>query len=635
MQNIIIGTAGHIDHGKTTLIKAMTGRETDSLKEEKERGISIDLGFTYFDLPSGRRAGIVDVPGHERFIKNMLAGVGGIDIVILVIAADEGIMPQTREHLNILNLLEVKTGIIALTKCDMVDGEWLEMIKEEIMEGISNTFLKNASILPVSSTKNLGIEELIKQIDQLTIKVKNKDLTKPFRLPIDRVFTIKGFGRVATGTLIEGCLKQEDTIMIYPDGNQAKARNIQVHNNTVDHAEAGQRVAVNISGLKKQQLSRGDVLAAVNSLQPTMMVDCKVMVLPDSPFAIRNRERVHIYHGTSEILARIILLNQEELLPGEQGYAQLRLEEESMVKPKDRLIIRFYSPMVTIGGAVVLDSNPPKRKRFIGEVIKELKLKEAANPKDILLQFLKVHSMDFITKDEIHKKTGISLKDIEESHKALIEEKSIVDFKISGEVYLLHIDLMNQITHDIKAYLQAFHKNNPLKAGVSKEEIRSKFFTKMKAKIAEELLRFIENNGTIKIQEEIIALKNFNIKLTEKQRQIAQFIEKTFIKDCFNPPKFEKIVQDKVKERKEYHQVFQALIDWGTLIKISEEIYFHKTSYHHAIEKLNEYFKSNPEINVAQFRDLLGTSRRFAIALLENFDQKKITKRKEDIRVLY
>ncbi len=634
MQNIIIGTAGHIDHGKTTLIKAMTGRETDRLMEEKERGISIELGFTYFDLPSGRRAGIVDVPGHEKFIKNMLAGIGGIDLVILVIAADEGIMPQTQEHLNILNLLKVKTGIIALTKCDMVDEEWLEMVAEEIRETISDTFLYNAPIIPVSSTKKLGIDELIKYIDKLTIEVENRDNTKPFRLPIDRVFTITGFGTVVTGTLVEGTLNDEDTIMIYPHGIEAKVRSLQVHDVKVDKAEAGQRVAVNISNLKKQQLSRGDVLAAVNSLQPTMMLDCKITVLSDSPFSIRNRERVHIYHGTSEILARIVLLDQEELLPGEQGYAQLRLEEKSMAKIMDNIIIRFYSPMVTIGGAIVLDANPPKRKRYKDEVLKELKLIEEGNPKDILLHFLKVHSIDFMTIGEINKKTGISIGDIEKNYNLLIEEKSINKFIIGGEVYLIHVDLINNIIDKMKSYLECFHKNYPLKPGASKEEIRSRFFGKIKIKIVEELLRYIEGTGIIKINEETIALGNFTILLTEKQKSIAQLIEDEFIKGNFNPPRFEEIVQKGGKDIKEYSQVFEALVGWGKIIKINEEIYFHESSYNNIIKMLYEYFESHQEINVANFRDLLGTSRRFAIALLENFDQKKITKRKGDIRVL-
>lgn len=635
MQNIIIGTAGHIDHGKTSLIKAMTGRETDRLKQEKERGISIDLGFTYFDLPSGIRAGIVDVPGHEKFIKNMLAGVGGIDIVLLVVAADEGIMPQTREHLNILNLLEAKTGIIALTKSDMVDQEWLEMMTQEVKEGVRETFLKEASIIPISSTKHTGIEELVQEIDKLTKQVEGRDVSQPFRLPIDRVFTIKGFGTVVTGTLVEGQLQVEDTAMVYPNQREVKIRSIQVHNHTVDQAQAGQRVAINISGVKKNQVSRGHVLAAPDSLEATKRMDCKISLLADSPFSLANRDRVHIYHGTSERLGRIILLDQEELEAGQEGYGQILLEEETMVKAKDHLIIRFYSPMVTIGGALVLHTHAPKRKRYKQEVLEELRVKEAGHPKDILAQFLKNQGLDLMTIEEIHKKTGLALGDIEENYKTLLEEKTLVHLDINGEVYLIDKETVLQITKDIKDYLQIFHKANPLKAGISKQEIRGKFITEMKTNRAEQLLRFIEKTGAIKIKEETIALGDFTVKLTPEQKKISQAIENTFMQGAFNPPRFEDVAPTQVKQKKQYQQVFESLIDEGVLIKTSEGIYFHKQGYYDAVEKLQQYFYSNSDINIAQFRDLLVTSRRFAIALLESFDQRKITKRKGDIRILY
>ncbi|RBP39568.1 selenocysteine-specific translation elongation factor [Garciella nitratireducens] len=633
MQNIIIGTAGHIDHGKTTLIKALTGKETDRLKEEKERGISIDLGFTYFDLPSGRRAGIVDVPGHEKFIKNMLAGVGGIDIVLLVIAADEGVMPQTQEHLNILNLLEVKKGIIVLSKCDMVEEEWLQMVEEDVREAVSNTFIENAPIIRVSSIKNIGIQELIEKIDKLTLQVEKKDNTKPFRLPIDRVFTIKGFGTVITGTLIEGSIKEGDMAMLYPSEQEVKVRTLQVHDENVKQAYAGQRVAVNLSNIKKEQISRGDVLACKNSLQPTMMLDCKIQLLKESPFSIRNRERVRIYIGTSEILGRVVLLDREELLPGQEGYVQLRLETNSVAKPMDHLIIRFYSPMVTIGGGVVLDAYPQKRKRFKDEVIQQLQLREKGDTKKVLLQFLKEYSNQYLSLNEIQKRTGISYQELEKNYENLQEENRIIVLSISGKKYLFHMNYIKDIDEKLQAYLNKFHQTYPLKKGASKEEIRNKILNAAPGKIAEQLLKFLEKKGKISIHQETISLRGFTVELSREQKQIANVIEKSFKQGKFNPPN-KKVWLNNQENSKEYEQVFEAFIDWGILVKITEEIYFHKDSYELAKRKLQNYFQEHKEIDVATFRDLLGTSRKYAIALLEYFDQKKFTKRIRDIRVL-
>lgn len=633
MQNIIIGTAGHIDHGKTTLIKALTGKETDRLKEEKERGISIDLGFTYFDLPSGRRAGIVDVPGHEKFIKNMLAGVGGVDIVLLVIAADEGVMPQTQEHLNILNLLEVKKGIIVLSKCDMVEEEWLQMVEEDVREAVSNTFIENAPIIRVSSIKNIGIQELIEKIDKLTLQVEKKDNTKPFRLPIDRVFTIKGFGTVITGTLIEGSIKEGDMAMLYPSEQEVKVRTLQVHDENVKQAYAGQRVAVNLSNIKKEQISRGDVLACKNSLQPTMMLDCKIQLLKESPFSIRNRERVRIYIGTSEILGRVVLLDREELLPGQEGYVQLRLETNSVAKPMDHLIIRFYSPMVTIGGGVVLDAYPQKRKRFKDEVIQQLQLREKGDTKKVLLQFLKEYSNQYLSLNEIQKRTGISYQELEKNYENLQEENRIIVLSISDKKYLFHMNYIKDIDEKLQAYLNKFHQTYPLKKGASKEEIRNKILNAAPGKIAEQLLKFLEKKGKISIHQETISLRGFTVELSTEQKQIANMIEKSFKQGKFNPPN-KKVWLNNQENSKEYEQVFEAFIDWGILVKITEEIYFHKDSYELAKRKLQNYFQEHKEIDVATFRDLLGTSRKYAIALLEYFDQKKFTKRIRDIRVL-
>ncbi len=373
MKHIIIGTAGHIDHGKTTLIKALTGRNTDRWEEEQRRGITIDLGFTYFDLPNGDRAGIIDVPGHERFINNMVAGVVGMDLVMLVIAADEGIMPQTREHMDILGELGIEKSIIVLNKCDLVDEEWMELVEEEVREELHGTFLENAPIVKVSAATGEGLPDLIDTIQRMTEnEVTEKDIHTIPRLPIDRAFTISGFGTIITGTLLAGTIRKEDTLCMYPIGKECKIRSIQVHGENVDVCYAGQRVAINLSNIKKSEIKRGCVLAPPKNMKNTDLLDVRLNVLPSSMRILANNARLHLFTGTSEVLCRAVLLDKEEIGPGESGFVQLRLEEEIAVRRGDRFVVRFYSPMETIGGGVILEPNPKWKKRFQPDVIEEL-----------------------------------------------------------------------------------------------------------------------------------------------------------------------------------------------------------------------------------------------------------------------
>lgn len=353
MKNIIIGTAGHIDHGKTTLIKALTGRNTDRWEEEQRRGITIDLGFTYFDLKNGDRVGIIDVPGHEKFINNMVAGVVGMDLVMLVVAADEGIMPQTREHMDILGLLGIEKSILVINKCDLVDEEWLELVEEEIKEELEGTFLEDAPIVEVSAATGEGIPHLIDVIEQMTAKeVEPKEINTIPRLPIDRAFTLSGFGTIITGTLLTGSISKEDVLEMYPIGKECRIRSIQVHGQDVDRCYAGQRVAINLSNVKKKEIARGCVLAPPNSMKNTMLLDVKLNMLPSSMRVLTNHARLHFFTGTSEVLCRAVLLDKEDLGPGESGYVQLRLEEEVALRRGDKFVVRFYSPMETIGEAL-------------------------------------------------------------------------------------------------------------------------------------------------------------------------------------------------------------------------------------------------------------------------------------------
>lgn len=636
MKHIIIGTAGHIDHGKTTLIKALTGKDTDRLKEEKDRGISIELGFTYFDLPGGKRAGIVDVPGHERFIKNMLAGASGIDLVILVVAADEGVMPQTKEHLSILSLLHIKKGIIVLTKKDLVDEEWLEIVIEQIQEDVLGTFLENAKIIPVSSVTGDGLNLLIDEIDRLTDEVEAKHLDKPFRLPVDRIFSIAGFGTVVTGTLISGIVNEGEKIMVYPKQIESRIRSVQVHDSKVKKAEAGQRVAINITGIKTDEINRGDVIALPNSMEPTLMFDARLELLKNAERSINNRDRLRIYHGSAEIFGRVVLLDREELKPGEKAFVQMRLEEEIACQKDDYFVIRFYSPMTTIGGGIVLDPNPPKRKRFKEDVIEELKIKEKGSVDEVVEQNILKMSNSYPNIDAIAKSSGnITMQKCSEILKRLEDNKRVKSFSSNEGAFYLHIEFLEDIKKKAQAVLSYFHDKYPLKAGMSKEELKSKVMENARQKISDEIFDYLQKEKMLKLEGQYVSLWDFNVVYTKEQENIKNFIIDEYLKNKFNPPKYAEIIPKLKNPEKVATQVYNALIDSGELVKVEQDIVFSKVSYDEAVNMLKNYLTENKYIQLGEFRDLLGTSRKYAMALLDYFDQLKITKRIEDKRILY
>jgi selenocysteine-specific elongation factor len=459
MKNIIIGTAGHIDHGKTTLIKALTGRNTDRWEEEQRRGITIDLGFTYFDLKNGDRVGIIDVPGHERFINNMVAGVVGMDLVMLVVAADEGIMPQTREHMDILGELGIEKSILVLNKCDLVEEDWLELVKEEIKEELEGTFLEQAPIVEVSAATGQGIPELIEVIERLTAEeVVEKDVNTIPRLPIDRVFSLSGFGTIITGTLLAGTISKEDNLQVYPIGKECKIRNIQVHGQDVEKCYAGQRVAINLSNVKKSELRRGCVLAPPNNMKNTMLLDVKLNVLPSSMRVLTNHTRLHLFTGTSEILCRAVLLDKEEIGPGESGFVQLRLEEEIALRRGDKFVVRFYSPMETIGGGIVLEPNPKKKKRFDKDAIEELQRKESGSSEDVIELHVKSHEETMITVTELAKLTALSMEEVTEDVQSLEQQGIVKVFRMKKDTYVWHTIHEQNMRHRLTEALCGYHE---------------------------------------------------------------------------------------------------------------------------------------------------------------------------------
>lgn len=635
MKNVIIGTAGHIDHGKTTLIKALTGRETDTLREEKDRGISINLGFTFFDLPSGKRAGIVDVPGHEKFVKNMLAGVSGIDVVLMVIAADEGIMPQTKEHLEILQLLNVNKGIIVLTKTDMVEPEWLDMVKEDLREELKDTFLENADIYSVSSKTKEGIDELIKAIDNMTEHIETKDIQGHFRLPVDRVFSIMGFGTVVTGTVISGSIKEGQTVQIYPSKVVTKVRGIQVHDEPTKIAEAGQRCAINLSNIKKTDVDRGDIVSIENLMEPSMMIDCKLYYLKSASKPLENRQRVRLYHGTSEIICRVVILDKEYLNPGEEGYVQLRLEKPITCQRNDRYVIRSYSPMVTIAGGSIIDPLPKKAKRFNEKYIEELKLKESGDTSNIIEKIIEKLSSKFPNEDEILKALGKNEENISDEIEELIKLQKIVSFSNGDKKVYTHINYIDKKVKEMTSILKEFHQKNPLKWGVSKEELRIRVLGKdIKQKTYDKLLELLESKELIKIHGKYISEHNFNVEFNKEQKTIYDRIIVNYKKEKYSPPKYEELISREQNEI-EFKRVYEAVLEEGTLFKVNEDCILLTSDYNEAKEKVKKYIEDNGKITVAEFRDMMDTSRKYSLAILEHFDGIKFTKRNGDERVLY
>ena len=637
MKNIIVGTAGHIDHGKTTLIKALTGRNTDRWEEEQRRGITIDLGFTYFDLKNGDRVGIIDVPGHEKFINNMVAGVVGMDLVLLVVAADEGIMPQTREHMDILGLLGIKKSILVINKCDLVDEEWLELVEEEIQEELEGTFLEGAPVVKVSAATGQGLDELTDTIQQLmSDEVVAKDTQTIPRLPIDRSFTLSGFGTIITGTLISGTITREDVLEMYPIGKECKIRNIQVHGQNQDKCYAGQRVAINLSNVKKKEIRRGCVLAPKNSMKNTDLLDVKLKVLEDSMRILTNHERLHLYTGTSEILCRAVLLDKEQIGPGEEGLVQLRLEEEIAVKRGDRFVVRFYSPMETIGGGIVLEPNPVRKKRFDAQAIEELKKKESGSLGDVMELQIKEHGDTMITLAELAKVMAHSVDELKEYLEELEESGTIFVFPMKKDTYLWHRDSEFAVRQKIEETLQKYHSEHPYRYGMKKAEIHNTFLKKIKPNIFDAYIERMTGENVYGRREEYLSLPGYEVPKDAMYLQTEKLIEDTFEKAGYDFVRFSEIDFGKIP-RQTAEDVVLMMIDEGKVIRINEEMFTMKHLMDEAKEKIQNHLKEENLITIAQVRDMFSTSRKSAKPILEYMDSIKVTKKTggESERVAY
>jgi selenocysteine-specific elongation factor len=632
MKHVILGTAGHIDHGKTSLVKALTGVDTDRLKEEKERGITIELGFTFLDLPSGIRLGIVDMPGHERFVKHMVAGAWGIDLVALVIAADEGVMPQTKEHLDICTLLKVKKGLLILTKMDLVDQELLEMVKEEAVEVVRNTFLKGAPILTVSSATGEGIPHLISVLDDLSKEVEEKSTDGLFRLPIDRVFIMKGFGSVVTGTVVSGRITLGEAVEILPSGKEGKIRNIQVHNQSVEKAEAGQRAAINIQGLDASEINRGDILARPNTFVPTRIIDAYLEYLSGATKPLKNRTTQRFHIGTNLAAASIYLMDQEELLPGEGGFAQLRLDRPIVALPQDRFVIRGSSAIQTCGGGVILDTHPDKHKRFSEKVVSDLTLLRDGSGEEVLRQHIRHSGAGGAIIDDLLRRVSMAPNEVRVLLGGMIGKKELI--LIDPERFkVIDFSQYQRLKEAALVQLKEFHVRFPMKSGLSKEELRTKLPSTVDVKLFQILTSELIQSGEIVLEKDKLRLYGHRVS-TSDGKGLVHRVEEAVLKGGLQPPSPKDLSETWSETEEGIQAIFEHLAHEGILIKIKSGIYFHRIPFEALKGNLVQYLKKNREITTPQFKEMTGASRKYVIPLIEYFDQTRLTLRLGDKRVL-
>ena len=630
MKHVIIGTAGHVDHGKTLLVKALTGIDTDRLAEEKKRGITIELGFAHLDFDDGTQAGIVDVPGHEKFIKNMLAGAGGIDLAMLVVAADEGFMPQTVEHLGILSLLGIQRGLAVITKCDMVDPEWVDMVREDVAAQTAGTFLEGKPVHAVSARTGEGLAALKENLRELVRQASEKNLRAPFRLPIDRVFSVDGFGTVVTGTLIEGAIQVGDPAEVLPTGFTARVRNLQVHGADVPSAFAGQRVAVNLAGTKKSDLARGDTIAKPGSVRKSLMLDVKLQNLKNSQRTILTGSQVHLYHGSSVRLSKVVLLDRDALQPGESCYAQLRMTEELAAKCGDRFVVRFYSPLETIGGGVILDDCPARHKRGVQQVLEELAIRESGSGDQRLLQAVANAGTSLPTLEKLAAGLNRDVEELSEALNSLTASGKALE-PLPGR-YLAG-SVFDGVWAACQELLDKYHRQNPLHAGMKTAELRQKLFKNTEQAASDALLAALVREGKLKAAADRYALADFSVRLTKKQSGIRDRLLQTYRKAGLETPGLDEVYGHFTPgEQADCKQVVESLVSGGGLVMLTPQICVHREVYEDVCRQLSEHFAAQETLTLAEFRDKLSTSRKYALALLEYWDKNKVLKKDGDLR---
>jgi selenocysteine-specific elongation factor len=631
IKNVIVGTAGHIDHGKSSLVEALTGTNPDRLEEEKRRGITLDLGFAFLEL-EGVRLGLVDVPGHERFVRNMLAGAGGIDLVLLVIAADEGIKPQTREHFEICSLLGIPRGIIAITKSDLVDADTLGLVRLEIEEFVRGSFLESAPIVPVSSRSGTGLDEL-KQLLRLAAQaVTAKDATQNFRLPVDRSFAMKGFGTVVTGTLISGAVKLEDEVELYPVRKRLRVRGLHSGGKQIERAVAGQRTAVNLAGIEHEEITRGMVLAPAGIFEATQRVDARIALLASAP-PLKNRARVHFHQGTAEAIAEVILLNDGgELKGGGSAFAQLRLDKPLLLLPGDRFILRRYSPVVTIGGGAVLDARAPRHKRKDAAVAPFLGVLEHGTREEFLRALVEAASRG-LTLPEIVARTGwIEAETRATADKLAAAKRATI---LGGApVVVAPVQAVTACAGAIRKAVETFHRANPLLPGIPKQELRARA-GRARVEMFEAALNDLVAARALVVTGDLVGQAGREIALSVEESRAKELIEREFESAGLTVPGFASVLAKLPVDAARAQKILQILLREKVLVKISSDLVFHRNTLQRLREMLAKYRKERgARLPITVFKELTGITRKYAIPLLEHLDREQVTRRAGDERVI-
>ncbi|PYR87193.1 MAG: selenocysteine-specific translation elongation factor [Acidobacteria bacterium] len=633
MPHVIVGTAGHIDHGKTALVKALTGIDADRLKEEKERGITIDIGFAHLALDSNTTVGFIDVPGHERFIKNMLAGVGGIDLVMLVIAADESVMPQTREHLDICSLLHIQQGFTVLTKIDKVDPDIADLVEMEVREFLKGSFLEPSPILRVSSYTGQGIPQLIETLREFVGKARPKDARDIFRLPVDRCFTMKGFGTVVTGTLIAGKVAKEQEIEILPTERTARVRGIQVHGHAANEALAGQRTALNLQSIEVSQIQRGMVLTTPGLFRPTSMFDCHLELLRSAANPIEMRKRIRFHIGTAELMGYVVLLGQNRLEPGQTAFAQIRLEEPAFALPGDRFIIRQYSPMLTIGGGQILDSAPLKHRRNDKNVIERLRVFKEGSIEDQLMTVIEETGLKTVELLELSTRRGLPAARARE-HVAALVNSGRVRVLAESPYVAVAAKAFDEAAAAAAAAVEKFHETNPLTPGIGREELKAHLFGDASNLLFQAVLDKLATDKKILLEQDLIRLFGRKVTLKADEEKMRDQLTERFRLLGLEVPPPDEIISNLKLDRNTARKIIQLMLKENTLVKINEEMLIHRTTVDKLIADVKALKSKSAKIGVGEFKDLTGVSRKFAIPLLEYLDRQRVTRRVGDERVI-
>lgn len=635
--DIIVGTAGHIDHGKTALVKALTGIDADRFPEEKLRGITIDIGFAELDL-GDVRIGFVDVPGHEKFVKNMLAGASGIDVVLLVVAADEGVMPQTREHFEICRLLETRNGLIVLTKKDLIDEELLELVNLEVSELVENSFLQAAPIIAVSAKTGEGIEELKQTLKNLSRHIPARKNETIARLPIDRSFTVKGFGAVVTGTLISGEIAETAEMEVLPIGKKVRVRGLQTHGKPVKTAHAGQRTAVNLGGIDHAEIERGMILTEKDILRPTQIFDAEIEVLKTAKKSLKSRQRVRVHIGTIEALARLQVLNeQNEIKQGEKDFVQLRLEIPTICVPNERFILRSFSPQMTIAGGRILDNSAVKHRHKDTENVRKYlqNLTEADKAKQIKL-YLETANEHGLTQKDLQARTGWRSEILKKAIAENIAQKSVIE----AEIFLLARTPFENLKTKTLTEIEGFHAKEPLSRGILRETLREKIFAHLPSEIFKTTLLSLETDKKIFAEKDFVRAAAHNLELSNDEKVLRERLSRIYRTAKLEVPKLEDALIEAVKNTKSdknhTRKIFQLLLNSGEIIKITDEFYFTRTEIENLVAKLRKFAENSADklIDVSAFKDIAGISRKYAIPLLEYFDRERITRRAGDKRLI-